>query len=95
MRVLVTDPIAEDGLDILRERVPVDVKTGLSEDELVAVIGDYDALVVRSGTEVTARVIQAGKNLQIIGRAGVGVAALFEGGRTRGVRGTAPAEAEV
>lgn len=73
MRVLVTDPIAEDGLDILREQVPVDVKIKLSEDELVEAIGDYDALVVRSGTQVTARVIEAGKQLQIIGRAGVGV----------------------
>ena len=73
MRVLVTDPIAESGLAILRERVPVDVKAKLSEDQLVEVIGDYDALVVRSGTQVTARVIAAAAKLQIIGRAGVGV----------------------
>jgi D-3-phosphoglycerate dehydrogenase len=73
MRVLVTDPIAESGLAILRERVPVDVKTKLSEDQLVEIIGDYDALVVRSGTQVTARVIAAAQKLQIIGRAGVGV----------------------
>ncbi len=51
----------------------VDVKTGLTEDELCGVIGDYDALIVRSGTEVTAKVIAAGKQLKFIGRAGVGV----------------------
>jgi D-3-phosphoglycerate dehydrogenase len=51
----------------------VDVRTGLSEDELVDVIGEYDALVVRSGTKVVARVIEAAKRLQVIGRAGVGV----------------------
>jgi D-3-phosphoglycerate dehydrogenase len=73
MRVLVTDAIAEDGLDILSEHVPVDVMTTLSQDQLAEVIGDYDALVVRSGTQVTARVIETATKLQIIGRAGVGV----------------------
>lgn len=73
MRVLVADPIAEDGLDILRQRLPVDVKTGLTEDQLVGTIGDYQALVVRSGTTVTARIIAAADQLQVIGRAGVGV----------------------
>lgn len=73
MKVLVSDPLAQDGLDILRRSFEVDVKTGLKEDELVSIIGDYDALVVRSGTKVTARIIEAGKKLQVIGRAGVGV----------------------
>jgi len=73
MRVLVTDPIASDGLDLLREQVSVVVHTGLDEDELVQEIGGYDALIVRSGTQVTARVIQAAKRLQVVGRAGVGV----------------------
>jgi len=73
MKVLVSDPLAQDGLDILRRSFEVDVKTGLKEDELVNIIGDYDALVVRSGTKVTARIIEAGKKLQVIGRAGVGV----------------------
>ena len=73
MRVLVADPIAQDGLDILRTRVPVDVKAKLTEGELVEIVGDYDALVVRSGTQLTARVIEAAGRLQVIGRAGVGV----------------------
>jgi D-3-phosphoglycerate dehydrogenase len=73
MKVLVSDPLAQDGLDALAAELEVDVKTKLSEDELVDIIGDYDALVVRSGTKVTARVIEAAERLQIIGRAGVGV----------------------
>lgn len=73
MRVLVADAIAQDGLDLLRAHVPVDVKTGLSEDELVQIMGDYEALVVRSSTQVTAPIIAAGERLQVIGRAGVGV----------------------
>jgi len=72
-RVLVSDPLADEGLEILRQECIVDVKTGLKEDELVSIIGDYDALLVRSGTEVTSRVIEAGKNLRFIGRAGAGV----------------------
>lgn len=73
MRVLVADPLAQDGLDILHKHLSVDVRPGLSEDELVRIIGDYDALVVRSGVQVTGRIIQAGHKLQVIGRAGVGV----------------------
>ena len=72
-RVLVSDPLAEEGLAILRPAVDVDVKTDLKEDELCKIIGDYDALLVRSGTDVNARVIEAGKKLKFIGRAGVGV----------------------
>jgi D-3-phosphoglycerate dehydrogenase len=75
MKVLVSDALSEKGLAILREAegIEVDVKTGLKEEELVAIIGEYDALVIRSATKVTAPVIQAGKKLQVIGRAGVGV----------------------
>jgi D-3-phosphoglycerate dehydrogenase len=72
-RVLVSDPLAEEGLEILKKAVDVDVKTDLKEDELCRIIGDYDALLVRSSTEVTAKVIEAGKRLKFIGRAGVGV----------------------
>ncbi|WP_332448753.1 phosphoglycerate dehydrogenase [Methanoculleus sp.] len=72
-RVLVSDPLAEEGIDILKGFADVDVNTGLTEDQLVAVIGGYDALLVRSGTEVTARVIDAGEKLKFIGRAGAGV----------------------
>jgi D-3-phosphoglycerate dehydrogenase len=73
MKVLVADSIAPDGLEILRQEHSVDVKTGLNESELVDIIGEYDALVVRSAPKVTARIIQAGTRLQVIGRAGVGV----------------------
>jgi D-3-phosphoglycerate dehydrogenase len=72
-RILVSDPLAEEGVDILRKEFTVDVKTDISEDDLVSVIANYDALLVRSGTEVTARVIDAGKKLKFIGRAGAGV----------------------
>jgi len=73
MKVLVADSIDEEGINILRSYTEVDVKTGLNEDELVSVIADYDAMVVRSQTRVTSKVIKAGKKLQVIGRAGVGV----------------------
>jgi D-3-phosphoglycerate dehydrogenase len=72
-RVLVTDPIAQDGIDALTAYVDVDVKLGIAPEELIGVIGEYDALVVRSETKVTADVIEAGKRLQVIGRAGAGV----------------------
>jgi len=72
-RVLVSDPLAEEGLEILRKACDVEVKTDLSEDGLCSIIGEYDALLVRSGTEVTAKVIDAGIRLKFIGRAGAGV----------------------
>ncbi len=72
-KVLVSDPLAEEGLVILRAAVDVDVKTDLKEEELIKIIGDYDALLVRSSTDVNAKVIEAGKKLKFIGRAGVGV----------------------
>src|SRR5690606_2001445 len=74
-KILVSDPISDMGIQQLHdaEDVAVDKKTGLTEDELAAVIGDYDALLVRSQTKVTERVIAAGKKLKVIGRAGVGV----------------------
>jgi len=73
MKVLVSDSLSEEGVSKLSEHFDVDVSTGLSEDELVGVIGSFDALVIRSGTQVTKRVIDAADNLKIVGRAGVGV----------------------
>jgi len=73
MKVLVADIIGEEGIDILRSHAEVDVRPGLKSEELVSIIGDYEALVVRSQTQVTAEVIEAGKKLQVVGRAGVGV----------------------
>ncbi|WP_317134601.1 hypothetical protein [Leptolyngbya sp. 7M] len=72
-KVLVSDPIDQVGIDILSQVAQVDVKTNLSPDALVQIIPDYDALMIRSGTRVTEAVIAAGKQLKIIGRAGVGV----------------------
>ena len=72
-KVLVSDPIDQAGLDILNQVAQVDQRIGLSEDELVGIIGEYDGLMIRSGTQVTATVIAAANRLKIIGRAGVGV----------------------
>lgn len=72
MKVLISDDIAKEGIEILRREYEVDVKTKLSEDELVKIISEYDALVVRSATKVTAKIIE-NSNLKVIGRAGVGV----------------------
>ena len=73
MKVLVADPISNAGIDILRSCAQVDVKPGLKPAEIIAIIGDYEALVVRSQTQVSAGVIEAGRKLQVIARAGVGV----------------------
>jgi D-3-phosphoglycerate dehydrogenase len=72
-KVLVSDPIDQVGIDILSQVAQVDIKTGLPVEELVQIIPDYDALMIRSGTRVTQEVIEAGNQLKIIGRAGVGV----------------------
>ncbi|MEC4983726.1 MAG: phosphoglycerate dehydrogenase [Oscillatoria sp. PMC 1068.18] len=72
-KVLVSDSINQAGIDILSQVAQVDVKTGLPAAELVKIMPEYDALMVRSGTKVTAEIIEAGNQLKIIGRAGVGV----------------------
>ena len=73
MKVLVADPIDKSGIEILQAGVQVDVKTGLKPEELKSIIADYDAIVVRSETKVTKDIIEAGKKLQVIARAGVGL----------------------
>ncbi|MBI4338679.1 MAG: phosphoglycerate dehydrogenase [Chloroflexi bacterium] len=72
-KVLIADRIAQEGVDALKGRAQVDVKLGLSKEELKAALRDYDALIVRSETQVTTDVIEAGEKLVVIGRAGVGV----------------------
>jgi len=72
-KVLVADALSPAGIERLRAVAEVDTKTGMKSEDLIAIIGDYDALLVRSQTQVTADVIKAGKKLQVIGRAGVGV----------------------
>lgn len=74
MRILVSDSIAAEGVDLLRGGADVDVRTGLPAAELQRIIGDYDALVVRSQTQVTEELLAGGvPRLQVVGRAGIGV----------------------
>jgi D-3-phosphoglycerate dehydrogenase len=73
MRVLVTETLSDDGMAYLRDHVDVDLRKGLSPQELLGVIGEYDGLIVRSRTQVTAEVIAAGRQLRVVGRAGTGV----------------------
>jgi D-3-phosphoglycerate dehydrogenase len=74
-KVLVSDPVSERGVAELvgNGELDVTVKTGLKEDQLLEIIGEFSGLVVRSQTKVNARVIEAAKNLKVVGRAGVGV----------------------
>jgi D-3-phosphoglycerate dehydrogenase len=73
-RVLIADKLSPAAVDIFRQRgVDADVKTGLTKDELLKIIGDYDGLAVRSATKADKDVIAAAKTLKVIGRAGIGV----------------------
>src|SRR5438270_4302744 len=73
-KILVADKLADEGLEFLKSAgVAFDVKVGLKEDELAAAVGGYDALIVRSGAKVTAKVLDKPGNLKAIARAGVGV----------------------
>jgi len=73
-KVLISDKLSAHAADIFSERgVDVDVKTGLSADELAAIIGDYDGLAIRSATKVTADILAKARNLKVVGRAGIGV----------------------
>jgi D-3-phosphoglycerate dehydrogenase len=72
MKVLITDALAQEAIDKLKESHDVTFSE-LSPEELLAQIQDYDALIVRSRTKVTAEVIDAGVNLKVVGRAGIGV----------------------
>ena len=71
--MLVTEKLAERGVELLRREFEVDVLLGLSPGELLERIGEYDGLIVRSATKVTAEVIEAAGRLKAIGRAGIGV----------------------
>ncbi|MFN4133491.1 MAG: hydroxyacid dehydrogenase [Candidatus Hadarchaeales archaeon] len=73
VKILVSDKIHEDGINMLKEVGEVEVATGMRPEELIAKIKDFEVLVVRSATKVTKEVIAAGKNLKIIARAGVGL----------------------
>jgi D-3-phosphoglycerate dehydrogenase len=75
VKVLVSDNLSEVGVQILRdsEGLEVDVKVGLSPDELKAVVGEYHGMAIRGATKVTADVIAAADNLKVVGRAGAGL----------------------
>jgi D-3-phosphoglycerate dehydrogenase len=73
-RVLIADNLSTTAVQIFRDRgVDTDVQTGLGAEQLIAVVGGYDGLAVRSATRVTAEVIAAAERLKVIGRAGIGV----------------------
>ena len=86
-KVLIADSLADGWQNVfVSSDIEVDVNTGLSEDELCEIIGDYAGLIVRSATRVTRRVIEAGVNLRAIGRAGAGVDNIDVGAATeRGI----------
>lgn len=71
--VLICDPIAQVGVEMLQEYAEVDIKTKLTPQELVVAIGDYEAVITRSATQITAEVIDRGDKLKVIGRAGAGL----------------------
>ena len=75
IKILISDKLAQAGIDYLTAQSGVDIhiKTGLDETRLCHIIADYDALLIRSDTQVTATVLKAAKNLKLIGRAGIGV----------------------
>ena len=73
MKVLVADQLSDAGVSALSEHFDVDVRTGLSKDELLSAIPSYDGVVVRSATTIDADVINAGTNLKVIARAGIGL----------------------
>lgn len=74
MKVLISDNLAPVGAEILQQAgLEVDINTGLAPDELKKIIGQYDGLVIRSATKVTADLLEAATNLKVVGRAGIGL----------------------
>jgi D-3-phosphoglycerate dehydrogenase len=74
-KILISDKLSQDGIDVFTKDADfqVDVKLGLRADELKAIIADYDALIVRSDTQVTVDIINSASKLKVVGRAGVGL----------------------
>lgn len=74
-KILISDKLSEAGINYLNEQqgIQIHIQTGLDEDGLCSIIGEYDALLIRSDTKVTKKVLEAAKNLKLIGRAGIGV----------------------
>jgi D-3-phosphoglycerate dehydrogenase len=72
-KILIPEKVSPDGLALLKDEYDVDEKEGLSPEELKNIISDYDALIVRSETKVTADLLAAAKKMKVVARAGVGV----------------------
>lgn len=72
IKVLISDSISEKGVNLLKEEVEVDIKTNLTHDELMEEIGQYDGIIVRSGTKLDSEILERADNLKVIGRAGTG-----------------------
>ena len=72
-RVLATDSVSRSIIDIFPEDTEVEFRDNLKPEEMISVIGDFNALIVRSQTKVTSAIIDAGKKLEVIARAGVGI----------------------
>ena len=72
-KVLVPEKVSVDGLALLRKTLEVDERKGLTPEELTSIIAEYEALIVRSETKVTKALLEAGKKLKVVARAGVGV----------------------
>jgi D-3-phosphoglycerate dehydrogenase len=76
VNILITDRVAQEGVELLRSELPeahIDERLGLKPDQLKAIIGNYEALIVRSETQVSADILSAASRMKIVGRAGVGV----------------------
>src|ERR671918_1329511 len=73
MKVLISEKVSGAGIERLREHLDVDVRTDLTPEELADVIGDYDALGVRSGTRVDSDLLERAESLKVVGRAGIGL----------------------
>jgi D-3-phosphoglycerate dehydrogenase len=74
-KVLVSDNISQEGIEILKREgdIDVDIKVGIKSDELKKIIGEYDAIITRSGTNIPASLLEKPGKLKMIGRAGVGI----------------------
>jgi D-3-phosphoglycerate dehydrogenase len=72
-RVLVTEKISQEGLNLLRETADIDERKGLSPEEVAAIVANYEALIVRSETKVTSELLMKATKLKVVARAGVGV----------------------
>ncbi len=73
MKVLIPEKLADPGIELLKQDFEVDVRLGLTPEELLETIGDYDGMIIRSATQVSSEVIDRADNLKAIGRAGIGV----------------------